>query len=235
MATAHYDYRHELLSRHFVFGLLAPKEIDAILKLSKERRFTDGQIIFHKGDPGSSLMAVLRGRVRISSCSEEGKEIILSIIEPGQIFGEIALLDRNERSADASAIGECAVLVIDQREFTAFLERNPEVASRLLFMLCQRLRGANEMIEEAAFLDLPGRLARLLLKLAKTYGRDTTDGLRIALKLSQKDLGNLIGASRESVNKQLRAWQEGGLIATREAYITLLRPQQLEVLGQERH
>jgi CRP/FNR family cyclic AMP-dependent transcriptional regulator len=233
MTAVEYDYKRELLSRHFLFGLLAPREIDALLKLSKERRFTDGQVIFQKGDPGLSMMAVLRGRVRISSCSEEGKEITLSIVQPGQIFGEIALLDRSQRSADATAIGECAVLSIDQREFTSFLGQHPEITSRLLSMLCERLRGANEMIEDMVFLDLPARLARLLLKLTRSCGRKTGERVCIGLKLSQKDLGNLIGVSRESVNKQLRAWQDKGLIAVQEGYITLLRPQDLEALGQE--
>jgi CRP/FNR family cyclic AMP-dependent transcriptional regulator len=232
MATV--EYKHALLSRHVLFRSLAAEEITSILKLAKERRFADGQTIFQKGEAGPSLMAVLDGRVRISSCSPEGKEVILSIVEPGQIFGEIALLDGQARSADATAAGDCTVLVIDRPEFNAFLERNPQITARLLSFLCQRLRGADEMIEEMAFLEVPGRLARLLLRLARSYGHRTDGGHRIGLKLAQQDLGNLIAASRESVNKTLRAWQDAGVIDMQQGYITLLRPDDLEGLAGER-
>src|SRR5919199_2220640 len=110
MAFFELSYKRDLLSRHFLFGELPVKDLDSILAFSKERRFSDGQVVFQKGDPGSSLMAVLRGRIRISSNSEDGKEMILNVIETGQILGEVAFLDERERSADATAVGDCVVL-----------------------------------------------------------------------------------------------------------------------------
>jgi CRP/FNR family cyclic AMP-dependent transcriptional regulator len=225
------SYRRELLSGHSLFSALSAKDLDSILAFSKDRRFADGQVIFQKGDPGTSLMAVLRGRIRISAGSKDGKEVVLNVIETGQILGEIAFLDGRERSADATAVGDCVVMIIERRDFIPFLERNPRIAVQLLTVLCSRLRQTSEMVEDIAFLELPKRLCRLLLRLCATYGRRVPAGFRIEIKLSQKDLGNLIVASRESVNKQLRAWEDQGLISCDRGYITIRRMADMEELG----
>ena len=226
-------YRRQLLSRNAVFGALGPAEIDRVLALGRERRVDDGQVLFRKGEPGSSMMAVLRGRVRIGAYSEDGREVILNIIEPGGVVGELALLDGRERSADAAAMGDGALLVIERRDFLPFLERNPKIALCLLEVLCERVRRTSAMVEDIVFLNLPGRLSRLLLKLAELHGKDAPGGggRRIDLRLSQRDLGNLVAASRESVNKQLRAWQDEGLIAFERGAVTLLAPERLEELA----
>ena len=227
-------YRRQLLSRNALFGALGPAEIDRVLALGRERRVDDGQVLFRKGEPGSSMMAVLRGRVRIGAYSEDGREVILNIIEPGGVVGELALLDGRERSADATAMGDGALLVIERRDFLPFLERNPRIALRLLEVLCERVRRTSAMVEDIVFLNLPGRLSRLLLKLAELHGKDAAEGgRRIDLKLSQRDLGNLVAASRESVNKQLRAWQDEGLIAFERGTVTLRAPERLEELAAE--
>jgi CRP/FNR family transcriptional regulator, cyclic AMP receptor protein len=223
-------YKRELLSKHFLFETLSSKDIDSILAFSTDQRYHDGQTIFQKGDPGASLMAVLRGRIRISAASKDGKEIIFSVIESGQILGEIALLDGKERSADATALGDCVVLTINRRDFIPFLEKNPQIAVNLLGVLCDRLRNISTMVEDIVFLDLAPRLGRLLLRLAHTYGRKTSAGLHIELKLSQYDLGNLSATSRESINKQLRTWQKQGLIQINNGYITICRPDDMEKL-----
>ena len=225
------QYKRELLSKHFLFTALAGKDLDSILAFSKDRRFSDGQIVFQKGDPGTSLMVLLRGRIRISAVSEDGREVVLNVIEPGQIMGEIAFLDGHQRSADATAVGDCVVMTIDRRDFIPFLERNPGIAVQLLTVLCGRLRRTSEMVEDIAFLELPKRLCRLLIRLGSTYGKATPTGLRIEIKLSQKDLGNLIVASRESINKQLRAFEEQGLISTDRGYITVRRIKDMEELA----
>ena len=177
-------------------------------------------------------MAVLSGRVPISAYSEDGKEMILNIVESGQIFGEIALLDGKERTADATAMGPTALLILDRRHFVPFLERNPKIAVRLLELLCERVRRTSELVENVAFLDFSARLARLLARLAESYGEARADGaVRINLRLSQQDLGNLIATTRESVNRQLSAWQQDGLIALEQGRITILDPDALEDLS----
>ena len=220
----------DLLAQHFILAQLTPQELEAIVAMAGERRFTNGKVIFQKGDPGTSLMAVLSGRVRISAYSEDGKEVILNIIEPGHIFGEIALLDGKERTADATAMGATTLLVLDRREFIPFLERNPKIAIRLLEVLCERIRRTSEMVENVAFLDFGARLARLLLRLAETHGEEVADGIQINLKLSQTDLGNLIASTRESVNRQLNAWSEEGVLALERGRITILDQDALEDL-----
>ena len=231
MASFNYDYRRQILLKSDLFRCLQPKDVDAILAFARERRFANGQTIFQKGDPGSSLMAVLRGRVRIGTVSEEGKEISLTIVETGQIFGEVALLDGQQRSADAVALGECQLLIIERRDFIPYIEKNPQVPIAMMGVLCGRLRSTNTLVEDIAFLDLPARMARLLLRLGDSYGRKTQRGVRIDVKLTQKDLGNLIASSRESINKQLRSWQDEELIAVEQGYITLLKPDRIADQG----
>src|SRR6202042_2359811 len=173
------------------------------------------------------MMAVLRGRVRISFFSGEGKEVTLNVINPGEIFGEIALLDGEPRSADATAIEDTLLLVVERRHFLPFLRQNEDLFPRLLAVLCSRLRRTSITLEEIALFDLPVRLARVLLKLAVDYGRPIPGGTRIDLKLSQRDLSNLVASSRESVNKQLRQWRESGAVNIEAGFIVLRQPAEL--------
>src|SRR6201997_2023516 len=221
------DARRVALMGSMLFDAMKPEELDEILKFALERRVRRGQTIFQRGDDGSSLMAVLRGRVRISSISGDGKEVTLNVINPGEIFGEIALLDGEPRSADATAIEDTLLLVVERRHFLPFLRQNEGLFLRLLAVLCNRLRRTSITLEEIALFDLPVRLARVLLKLADDYGRPNAAGTRIDLKLSQRDLSNLVAASRESVNKQLRAWREAGTVGLEEGFIVLVRPASL--------
>jgi len=224
--------RRAMLAQHFLLAQLDESALDTLLAVASERRFTNGQVIFQKGDPGTSMMAVLGGRVRISAYSEDGREIILNMVEPGQLFGEIALLDGKERSADATAMGKTELLILDRRDFLPFLERNPKIAVQLIEVLCGRLRRTSEMVESIAFLDFGARLARLLLQMAENYGKETDAGLLINLRISQADLGNLIASTRESVNRQLSAWTQEGVIAMDQGKITLIDQDALETMSQ---
>jgi CRP-like cAMP-binding protein len=217
-----------------LFESMPAAELDEILNLSSERRVRRGQTIFQKGDEGSSMMAVLNGRVRISTVSSEGKEITLNVIKSGEVFGEIALLDGKPRSADASTVEDTTLLLLERRHFLPFLARHAEIAARLLAVLCERLRRTSLAFEELALFDLPVRLARVLVKLAEDYGRPEAGGTRIDLKLSQRDLSSLVASSRESVNKQLRAWREEGVVDLEEGRIILRRPVELKRLLETR-
>ena len=224
--------RRALLAQHFLLAKLEDSALDTLLAIASERRFTNGQVIFQKGEPGTSMMAVLSGRVRISAYSEDGREIILNMVEPGQLFGEIALLDGKERSADATAMGKTDLLILDRRDFLPFLEHKPKIAVQLIEVLCSRLRHTSEMVESIAFLDFGARLARLLVQLADNYGKETEGGLLIDLRISQADLGNLIASTRESVNRQLSAWTQEGVISIKQGKITLLDLESLELVAQ---
>ncbi len=224
------DARRAALLASPLFQAMRPVELDEILKFSTERQCPRGAIIVQQGDEGSSMMAVLRGRVRVSVVSSEGKEITLNMIGAGEVFGEIALLDGKPRSADVTAAEDTLLLVVERRHFLPFLRKNEDLFLRLLVVLCERLRRTSLALEELALFELPARLARLLLKLADDYGRPTEGGVRIDLKLSQRDLANQVASSRETVNKQLRIWREDGVVGTDSGYIVVRRIDELKKL-----
>lgn len=188
------------------------------------RRFTAGEVIFRVASPGQSMMAVLAGTVRITAPSSDGKEIVLADLASGEVFGEMALLDGRERSADAAALTNCDLLVLERRDMLAVLERHPAVAIKLLEVLCERLRRTDEQIGEIAFLGLPMRLAKALLRLAG-------NAPRAKLALSQRELGAMIGGTRESVNRCLREWNRRGVIQLEEGWIIIRDAAALEELG----
>ncbi|MGH1481233.1 MAG: Crp/Fnr family transcriptional regulator [Geminicoccales bacterium] len=224
--------RRAMLAQHFLLAQLDDSALDSLLAVASERQFTNNQVIFQKGDPGTSMMAVLNGRVRIGAYSEDGREIILNMIEPGQLFGEIALLDGKERSADATAMGKTTLLVLDRRDFIPFLEQNPKIMIRLFDVLCDRVRQTSEMVESIAFLDFGARLAKLLLQMAENYGQQNDRGLLINLRISQSDIGNLIASTRESVNRQLNAWVQDEIIALDQGKIVILDREMLQLTAQ---
>lgn len=181
------------------------------------------QVICQKGEPGSYLFVVVTGRVKIAAPSVDGREITLSILESGQMFGEEAVLEGTDYGATATALERTELSVIERREFLLYLDREPAVARALLTALCARLRTVTELAQDLSFLPLPERLGKTLLALARVYGTQTAQGLRIGLHLCQQELANLVGTSRESVNKQLGAWQAEGLIAMKQGLITVQR------------
>ena len=210
-----------LLGRQFLFDQLAPAELDRLMAFARIVQFSAGTTIFTQGSPGDSLMAVLEGEVSITAPSEEGREVVFNVLEPGETFGEVALLDGKERTADAVAHTNCRLLVIDRRDFMPFLNAHPQIALRLLPVLCAQIRRMSEHVQDALFLDQPARLAKKLLSLAAVSGQTTPQGTRIRQRLSQRELGNLLGMPRETVNRQLRSWQAESLIALDRGAITV--------------
>jgi CRP-like cAMP-binding protein len=210
--------RDALLASPF-FQHMSTEELDEIIGFAVERRVPRGAVIFSQGEEGSSMMAVLAGRVRISAVSAEGKEVTLNTIGAGDIFGEIALLDGKPRSADATAVEDTVLMVVERKQFLPFLLRSPALVERLLVVLCDRLRRTSSVLEEIALFDLP---SRLLVKLSHDDGRPALGGgIRIDLKLSQRDLATLVASSRETVNKQLRGWREKGVVDQTAGYLVV--------------
>lgn len=222
--------RRQLLRRSPLFSRLPDEEIDALLAHAVIERFRAGALIGAKGDPGSSMMAVLTGQVVISVLSVEGKQVVLNIINEGEVVGEIALLDGKERSADMTASTNCELLVIDRRSFLPLLER-PALTRELLRVLCEKVRRASEQVEDVLFLDVEARIAKVLLRLAKQRSAPPRRDGGVVLRISQREIGNLVGASRESVNKQLQAWRRSGIIAIDNGTIVIRNAAALEELG----
>jgi CRP-like cAMP-binding protein len=182
-----------------------------------------GELIFRQGDPGTSLAVIDRGQGKIRMLSPHGKELVLALLGPGEFFGELAVLDGEPRSADAVAMEPSRLLVLQRQDLRRDLEARPRIAVQLLSVLSRRLRQADGVIQDAAFLDLAGRLAKVLLNLAATHGQSGPEGVRIALRLTQVELAAMVGGTRESVSKWLGAFERRGLIRRDGGRITIVQ------------
>ncbi len=204
---------------HPIFGGLRPDVLERLSSYAIRRSVRKGATIFVRGDSGASLFAVCSGTVKISVPSATGRGALFNLISDGAIFGEIALLDGLPRSADATAITDCELMVIERRDFLPLLREQPEIAAKLIEVLCGRLRRTTDQIQDVMFFDLPARLAKALLQLARN-SKLTSRGPRVSL--TQTDIGQIIGISRESTNKQLRAWQDRKWVCLERGGIVLL-------------
>lgn len=215
-------FQVDVLRQHsIVFAAMDGAAIADLLSHARLIEVAARQGIFQAGEPGDSLYVILAGKVKVSLYSHDGKEAILSLMGVGGVFGEMSLLDGQPRSAAVSALETCRLLQISRSDFLAFLRGHQEVSLKLLTELCQRLRATNGMVENLSFHNLAARLAKLLIDLGQQHGRAEPDGVRIRLRLSQEEIGNLVGASRESVNKQLRAWVESGWVEYQHSTMVL--------------
>jgi CRP/FNR family cyclic AMP-dependent transcriptional regulator len=216
--------RREALRGCALFRPLTPPELEAVLARAVIQRFERGATIMRRGDAASSMVVILQGRVRISVTSADGTETSLGMLGAGDVVGEMALLDGGDRSADVLAAEDAVLMTIQRGDFLPLLENSAGLCLRLMQLLCTRLRETNRSVEEIATLSLSARLGRLLLRLARSYGSPMGHELRLDLRLSQKDLATLVGASREKVNRQLRLWQENGTLVFEHGYIRICRP-----------
>ncbi len=212
-----------LLLPGLLFASLLSGQGPAVPVRATRQAVVTKQMIYCKGDPGTHVYVVTKGRVKVTVPSEDGKELTLGILESGEVFGELAVLEGKEHAATVIALEHTELATIERREFLRLLEREPAIARALLATLCARLRQTAELAQDISSLPLPRRLAKKLLALARTYGTQTPNGLRIGLHLCQQELANLVGTSRESVNKQLGAWQAEGLIGVDQGLITIRR------------
>ncbi len=195
-----------------LFSALSDADAWELIGHARQENASARQTIFQVGQAGDSLHIVLEGRVKVSLLSEEGKEAILSILGAGEVFGEMSLFDGESRSATVTTMEPCRFLVLRRQTFLPFLEKRVPVMLELIAEMSRRLRATNTLVGNLSFLNLSARLARILLNLVQQYGKVTPKGIVIGLKLSQEELGHLVGVSRESVNRQVRAWIDAGII-----------------------
>jgi CRP/FNR family transcriptional regulator/CRP/FNR family cyclic AMP-dependent transcriptional regulator len=218
-----------LLAKVPLFARLQPEEQKELLSRLKRRTYRNGEIIFHKDDSGSTMYIIAEGSVKISVPSELGNEIILSILGAGESFGELSLFDNKPRSATVTCAGPTEVFVLYRDDFIDYINKHPRLAINIIESLSDRLRRTDNLVEDVVFLDIPARLAKKLLELSRSHGRKNPDGsIEIELRLTQLDIANMLGTTRESVNRQLVAFQERGFITIDRQRITLLKPQELE-------
>jgi len=215
------DHDASLLAQSQLFGDLLLEDRGRIVQLCTRKRFAAKQVIFYQGEPGREMYVVVSGRLKVSVTSEDGKELSFFIFHENDIFGELALLDGERRSATVTAIGPCELLVLHHNDFKQLLKQHQLIGLKLLSLLAGRVRATTSLYENSAFIEIPGRLAGKLLELGEENGTESDGGIQIDLKLSQYELGTLINATRESVNKQLKTWEGQGIIEMRRGKIFL--------------
>jgi CRP/FNR family transcriptional regulator, cyclic AMP receptor protein len=220
--------KRTILGAHEFFRGLPIHVVDRLAAHARTAEYGAGKPIFAKGDPGHGLLAVFAGLVKISVQSPEGREIVLNLIGHNEVFGEIALLDGEPRTADATAITRCHLLVLDRRDVLPLLEQEPSIGIRLLEVVSRRLRRTSEQVEDLSFEGVPLRLAKALLRLGELQG--TTNMPKPRILITQKALGQTVGLSRESINKHLQAWRQAGLIEIDKGACILLDPETLRQL-----
>ena len=221
----------KLLANVELFSGFSAKQLEAASRVARTKSLERREELFHKGDEGGEVYVVASGKLKALTTSMDGDDVVFSILGPGEVFGEVALLGATPRTATVTAIEDCRLLVINRRDFMSFLRTNPEISVKLLSVLAMRLKRVSELVEDTLFLNLPLRLAKKLLSLSRIYGDKAAEGIRIDLKLSQEEWGDLVGTTRESINKQVRKWTDAGIVRVDDGYLVILKPIELEKLA----
>jgi len=214
------------LRRAPLFVALDDEAADALSASLQESRLTRGQVLFRQGDRGDRAYVITEGKVKLGRTSSDGRENLLAVLGPGQMFGELSLFDPGPRAATATAVTDCVLQSLSHAELLHWLTGRPDVARGLLTQLAGRLRRANDVVADLVFTDVPGRVAKALLDLSNRFGRTADDGVHVNHDLTQEELAQLVGASRETVNKALADFVSRGWLR--------LEPRSVVVLDVER-
>jgi CRP-like cAMP-binding protein len=211
-----------VLSQSPLFASLDPSAAASLISSLSERRVAKGEILFHEGEPGDHLYVILEGKVKLGRASADGRESLMAILGPGEMFGELSLFDPGPRAATATALTEAQVYRLGNAELMPWLATRPEVAAALLQALARRLRRTNEAMADLVFSDVPGRVAKALMDLGEKFGTMTANGLQVTHDMTQEELAQLVGASRETVNKALADFAQRGWIQLESRQVLIL-------------
>ena len=204
----------EFLKSVPLFSRLGEASLDAILRLTRRKRFRKDEIIFHEKEMGDSLFVILHGRVKVAIFGDDGKEVTLSVLSEGDFFGEMSVLDLEPRSATVIAEADCEFLSLQRDDFLRTLDHDPGMSKSLIQVLADRLRKANHQISTLALLDVYGRVARVIQELAEEEGKRLKDGRVVVRRPTHMDIAHRIGSSRETVTRMMRDLEENGHIET---------------------
>ena len=215
----------EFLKSVPIFANLKPEQLQSLPDKLRPRHYQRGEVIFHQDDPADRMHIIVEGRVKISITSEDGREKDIALFQPGDCFGEMALLDGSNRSATATATEPSDTMVLFRQDFLDFMSENPEVTADVTTLLTRRLRNVNQMLGDVVFLDVPTRVAKQLLSLAENYineddGEASPEGA-IVVPIAQEELARLVGASRETVSRALKSYRRLGMVTTSHRRITI--------------
>ena len=218
----------DVLRRAPLFASLDDQAFGALTEELTEVELSRGSTLFHEGDPGDQLYFIVSGKIKLGRTAPDGRESLVAIMGPGELFGEMALFDPSPRSTSATAVSETRLAGLRHENLKKVIERSPEVSAQLLQALARRLRRTNESLADLVFSDVPGRVAKALLDLADRFGRPATDGVIVAHELTQEELAQLVGASRETVNKALAEFVQRGWIRLEARAVVILDLQRLK-------
>jgi CRP-like cAMP-binding protein len=202
----------ELLRTVPIFSELSDEDIQSLARLATRRRYPKDTVVFFENEEGDFFFMIVEGRIKVSILGDDGREVILSMLGPGDFFGEMALLDNEPRSATAIAADETELLSLHRSDFQSVLTENRSITSALIKILSARLRHANQQISTLALLDVYGRVARVILDMAKEEGRRLKDGRIAFRRATHQEIANRIGTTRETVTRMLKDLERQGLI-----------------------
>jgi CRP/FNR family cyclic AMP-dependent transcriptional regulator len=204
-----------------LFAAMSQENLATLLEIGRSTNVPAAQVLFHKGDEPDRFFVVVAGSARASAPSHDGRDLVVRLFAAGDICGEIAVLDGGARTADVTTTEPCELLVFERNRFNRYLIDHPEVTRELAGILARRLRQTTELLSDNAFLGVPARLAKVLLSLARSRGGASADDKVITIELSQQELAEMVGTSRVSINKQLREWEEQGLVEIKRRRLTI--------------
>lgn len=222
--------RAQLLENVPFLAALEAADREALAGYMRPRQFSRGDIIFHKDDPGHALFIVEEGSVRIYLPGIQGADLTLALLGRGDFFGDLSLLDGAPRSASAAAAGDSALLVLDRSDFVRLVSSRPSATLAVLAVVARRLRETDEMASDLAFMNVGGRLAKKLLELAASHGSQRADGVLLDIRLTQEEIANMIGVTRESVNRNLARFRQAGVLRMEGRRLLLRDPEGLAKL-----
>ena len=210
-----------------LFAGFGPSDFESLEKCLVRRRYPAGQTLFHMGDEGGSLHFIERGRVKVTIPSSSGEELILAILGAGNLLGELSLFDGKPRSATVQALEDTETLCLHREDLLALMRGRFDVVEKILVVLAGRIRDTDTLLADKHFLDITARLAKKILDLGDTFGIQEGGQVRIGVKITQKDLASMIGATRESINKQIKALRDQGLVRISGGTIEILKRERL--------
>ncbi len=216
------DVDEQVLMRAPLFAALDQEAAQRLIESMSAQHVGKGKQIFHEGDRGDSLYVITAGKVKLGRTSADGRESLLSVLGTGEMFGELSLFDPGPRLTSATAVNATDLIALQNKDLRTFIADHPQVAMQMLAGLARRLRRTNEGLSDLVFTDVPGRVAKALLDLSGRFGQPSSSGVRVAHDLTQEELAQLVGASRETVNKALADFAARGWLTLGAKSVTLV-------------
>lgn len=217
-----------IIARIPLFERMSPEEREELRGMMSQTTLRRGEVLFNEGDSGDRLYILLTGKVKLGHTSVDGRENLLAVLGPGEVVGELTLFDPGPRSTTATAVATTELLALEHNQLMGFIDSHPTLAKDMLRALAVRLRRTNIALADLVFSDVPGRVANALLDLAERFGAPTEDGIHVPHDLTQEELAQLVGASRETINKSLAEFVSRGWIRLEGRAVTLIDVERLK-------